>query len=286
MHKRKAEDQDASARPKVPRIEHPPSRSATSSPAQRSLQPPSKQPVPYQGTGKASATPSPGPAVVPNPTGSPAPNAASRPAAPKTGYLAMLERAKAAQEAAKPMGQIKHVRKEKLTRREREKMLAEAAAANKTNGLQAKGGKAAPGSRGNSATPIGTKPGDPAKKERRPVEIGYKGTIRPTSSSGPSYRGTMQSGKANASQLRRHVAHSDEEDGDDDEDEEDYESGSSDMEAGRDDIDREEMQSVRAARMEDEAALREENELKRQKLERQQKLQKLQAAAAAKKKMY
>lgn len=206
-------------------------------------------------------------------------------AAPKTGYLATLERAKAAQEAAKQAGQIKHKAVEKLTKKDRQKMLAEAAASQKGKGTAARG----PGGtkvRSKSADPVDSKAG-PAKKERKPVDLGYKGTMR----AGPAplaYSGTMRpSGSAvsrkpqpgSSKDRYRYASYSDEED--DMEDEEDYES-ESDMEAGMDDVDREEEEALRAARREDAEALREENELKRAKLEKKRKLDLL--AASMKKK--
>ena len=219
---------------------------------------------------------------------------APKPAAPKSGYLATLERAKAAQEAAKQMGGIKHVRKEKMTRRDREKMQAEAAATAKNAVVASKSGKSTPTSRSRSAEPTNLKPGE-VKKERKPIEVGYKGTIRPTANREPSYRGTMQSGRPPVSTANRarpgvnprrtgYTSYSDEEE-DEEDDERDYDS-ESDMEAGLDDLDQEELQSARIARKEDEQALKEENELKRQKAERKRKVEALAAAAAAKKKRY
>ena len=223
-------------------------------------------------------------------------------AAPKKGYLATLERAKAAQEAAKQMGQIKHVKVEKLSRRERERLQAEAAAAAAAEASR-KGkapiGRAAQGSeRSRDGLPVVGKAGT-VPKERKPVEVGYKGTMRPVSSQ-PAYRGTMSTGKASSAGGRygggrpkdrgtdyARWSDLDDEDEGDEEEEDDYDSqGSSDMEAGMDEIDEEELTSTKVGRKEDEAALREENELKRQKLERKKKLEQLQAAAAKKKRLY
>ncbi|KAG9613782.1 hypothetical protein KCV04_g16713, partial [Aureobasidium melanogenum] len=82
---------------------------------------------------------------------------------------------------------------------------------------------------------------------------------------------------------RRYASYSDEEEEEeDDELEDDYESGS-DMEAGVDEMYEEEEASARIARREDALALAEENELKRQKLERKRKLEEL---ASKQKKRY
>lgn len=214
--------------------------------------------------------------------------------APKTGYLATLERAKAAQEAAKTMGQIKHKPVEKLTKKDRLKMQQEAAEARKG---KAPAGRTAPANgakpRSKSADPIDARNG-PVKKERKPVDLGYKGTMRPVPAP-LAYSGTMRSagsavprkpqpgpskGAIGGSGDRyRYASYSDGEE--EDEEEEDYDSGS-DMEAGLDEVDEEEELALRIARREDAQALKEENELKRQKLEKKRKLDQL--AAAAKKK--
>lgn len=209
----------------------------------------------------------------------------------------MLERAKAAQESAKPLGLIKHHKTEKISRKERERLQAEAAAEAK-KGKAAAGRVSKAGDRSRDTTPATGKAGA-VQKEKKPVEVGYKGTMRPVSNQ-PAYRGTVQSGKSKANTKyggsrsggrdNGYARWSDEEemmeDDDVDEEEDDIDSASSDMEAGMDEIDREEFTSAKIARTEDEEALRLENELKRQKLERKKKLEQLQAAAAKKRKLY
>ena len=77
---------------------------------------------------------------------------------------------------------------------------------------------------------------------------------------------------------------SDLDEAEDEEEEEDYESdASSDMEGGFDDVEREETEALKFARKEDQAALEEEERLKREKLERKRKLLELSKSAAAKK---
>ncbi|KAL1302444.1 hypothetical protein AAFC00_002836 [Neodothiora populina] len=296
--KRKAEDVGRDMKSKAPRVDSasslpaPVSRSTTSSPAQRQgLPPPPKTQVPYRGTMGGAKPATAATAATPSvPAGKAA--AGATPAhtptssAPKTGYLAILERAKAAQEAAKQAGQIKHKPAEKLTKKDRLRLQAEAAAAQKGKSVPA---RAAPGVKGRSksADLVDSKSAQ-ARKDRKPVDLGYKGTMR----AGPTplpYSGTMRpSGSAvqrkpqpaSSRDRYRYASYSDEED-DMKEDEEDYES-ESDMEAGMDDVDREEEEALRAARREDAEALRQENELKRAKLEKKRKLEQL--AANAKKK--
>ncbi|KAG9681233.1 hypothetical protein KCU95_g13798, partial [Aureobasidium melanogenum] len=306
--KRKADDAASDFKPKVARTDTntsrfdqnaslapPPSRSTTSSPAQRAAVPPPKPAIPYRGSG---------PSAKPQFTTKPAttqsapvrPSAVSTtpsttPAPAKGGYLAVLEAAKQNAEAAKLAGQIKHKPVEKLTKKDRQRLVEEARAAQKGKPL-AKDAKAGLKSRGKSAEPlVDAKTGVPAKDKRKPVEVAYKGTMRSNAPAAPAYRGTMGGPggaaarkplpKASASSRsgygagRRYASYSDEEEEEeDDEPEDDYESGS-DMEAGVDEMYEEEEASARIARREDAIALAEENEHKRQKLERKRKLEEL-----------
>ena len=256
------------------------SRSATSSPGQRTI----------ATTSKAS-TRSPAPTGPPKPTGA-VPGA--KPAPAKTGYLAVLERAKAAQEAAKQIGQIKHHKTERLSRRERERLQAEAASKDKS--AVSKDGRSE--SRPAKAN-AGVSREEDSKKVRKPVDVGYRGTIRPTGPHQSAYRGTMGRAAVSSragppsSAYGRHLEGNrtrnryEDEDEDEIEEEEDYQSdASSVMEAGWDDVAKEEMASALLAKKEDEAAAEEEEALRRRKLERQKKLQALQDAAAKKKRVY
>lgn len=306
--KRKSEESGNDLRVKVARVDlngnsATPSRSATSSPALKAGVPPPKAQVPYRGTTRPSVPSGPSvPSPVPVSSTSKSITAApvTKPPAPaKSGYLATLERAKAAQEAAKQIGLIKHKPVEKISRRERLQREAEAAAQSKAT--SGKNGKQTPRSRSTSAAPTDPKGANAAERRRKPVEVGYKGTMRPTAApKEPSYRGTMGgpggvsrkalgSEKADtgryggSSSKNRYEDYSDEEE---DIEEDVYESDLSDMEAGLDDLDEEELMSAKIARKEDEEALREENELKRQKLERKRKLQQMASAAAKAKKRY
>jgi hypothetical protein len=117
----------------------------------------------------------------------------------------------------------------------------------------------------------------PEKPKRKPVEVSYKGTMRPTVTQA-AYRGTANPRAPAARERNDHYArdrygrrYSDDEDEEGDED--GYDSAaSSDMEAGAWDIDEEEDFALRKAKAEDAAAKREEEEHKRQKLLRKQAL--------------
>ena len=211
---------------------------------------------------------------------------------PKRGYLAALEKAKAAQ-AAKPSASVfKHKPVERLAKKDRLALKAEAAGRKKTGA-----GQNAKPALGSKNARDGAKADTPAKEKSKQSDTGYKGTMRP-SAAAPVYKGTMRPSPAtnNVSKSRPHgldksryedrsrsssvtakgkvkgrmagYASYSEVDLQDEEDEEDEDDGSdmsSDMEAGMDDMYEEEQQSLRAARKEDEEALREENELKARK---------------------
>ncbi|KAG9578252.1 hypothetical protein KCU77_g13179, partial [Aureobasidium melanogenum] len=313
--KRKADDAVSDSKPKVARtdtntsrFEHnaslapPPSRSTTSSPAQRAAVPPPKPAIPYRGSGpsaKIQSTTKPATTQSAPVRPSPVSNTSSTaPAAAKGGYLAVLEAAKQNAEAAKLAGQIKHKPVEKLTKKDRQRLVEEARAAQKGKPLP-KDAKAGLKARGKSAEPLADpKTGVSAKDKRKPVEVAYKGTMRSNAPAAPAYRGTMggpggaarkplpkapASSRSGYGAGRRYASYSDEEEEDEDEElEDDYESGS-DMEAGVDEMYEEEEASARIARREDALALAEENELKRQKLERKRKLEEL---ASKQKKRY
>lgn len=207
-----------------------------------------------------------------------------------------MAKAQAAQEAAKAAGpsQIKHKPVEKLSRREKARMLEEPKAQERAAAKGLKGHAAAgpKGDRSRSGTPIG-----PGQKKKL-AELSYKGTMKkPAPEREPlSYKGTMRKVDPDAVREKEkkkrladdkysgYVSWSDLDDAEE-EDQDDYESdASSDMEGGFDDVEREEMSALRAARKEDQEALQEEERLKREKLERKRKLQLLSKSAAAKKK--
>jgi len=170
-------------------------------------------------------------------------------------------------------------------------MQAEAAATQKGGKPATSRGVTATNARSKSAEPLGPSTGA-TKKDRKPADLGYKGTMRagPTPlaytgtmrPSGPAVRKPQPAKSKMGGDRYRYASYSDEEEEEDEmSEQEDYES-ESDMEAGMDEVDAEEEQAARIARKEDAEALREENELKRAKLEKKRKLEQL--AAAAKKK--
>lgn len=187
-----------------------------------------------------------------------------------------MARAKAAQEAARSVGAIKHKPVEKMSKKEKLAHEAEAKA------KQATGAPPRTTQKGQAKVPESKnfKPSEPEKKKS--ADLGYQGTMRPSPRE-PTYQGTMNKGSTLKSRSgsydrsrsaslgarpppKRYTYY---EEDDDMEEEEDYDSeGSSDMEAGVFDVDREEQQALRIARREDELALKEEEELKRKKLER------------------
>jgi hypothetical protein len=213
---------------------------------------------------------------------------------PKKGsYQEILARAKAAQQAKLPVGTIKHRQTEKLSKKER--LATIESTKGKSPAIKDKKGER---SRTGSAEASSKKSGEAVKKERKPLDLGYKGTMRPVSAE-PQYKGT--SGLARPGQPRkptgkekgaRYAGYADWDDLDDEEEElEEEEEGygsdvSSDMEAGAFDLDREEEMALKVARKEDAEALAEENRLKREKEERRRRLAKMAANAGKKKPIY
>ncbi|KAK5016361.1 hypothetical protein BJ546DRAFT_948944 [Cryomyces antarcticus] len=313
--KRRAEDQAEKNRAKVPRTEP---TGAVNRPATQPLRPPVSStpltsqasflstPLPNRSAANSSAFSSLAASksaqrpLVAQPSSTP--TSTTTAAAPKRGYQATLERAKAAQEAQTAIGVIKHKPVEKLTKRERLALQAEAAARNKQS--LGKDRKTVQDGRLKSADQAGSKTGETLKDRRKPLDLGYKGTMRPAATE-PAYKGTMRSSGSSSALPRRsgyedrsHSAslaakprekdyrarrgYSDDE-LDEEEEEDDYESDFSDMEAGAFDVDEEEALSAQIARKEDAEALKEETALKREKLERKRRMEALAAKASAKK---
>lgn len=212
-------------------------------------------------------------------------------AAPKKGYLALLQKAKE-KDTTKPVAPPGKQEPAKiLTRKERLALKAEASAV-------AKGKKPAAGLPGR---PTDGK-GDPSKEKRKPVEVGYQGTARPAKKPVEvGYKGTARPTSAPASSSRsgtpatkakpnpakgRYDGYADWDELDDmDDEEDDYASdASSDMEGGIWDVEEEEDLALKVAKKEDAEALAEEMALKRAKEERKRKLLAMSKAAAAKRK--
>ena len=194
-----------------------------------------------------------------------------------------MERAKAAQEDAKAKASagIKHKPMEKMSRKERLRMMEEAKAEHKS----VKRRKQNYSDRSRSGTPVTTKAG--------PTETSFKGAMKKKAEP-LAYRGTMRAvgpGEAKEKQKTKGQAqdkyggYADWSDLDDMEDEEEgYGSdGSSDMDAGWDDVEEEESRALRVARKEDQEALEEEERLRRDKMQRKKRLEELSRSAAGKK---
>ncbi|KAF9699649.1 hypothetical protein EKO04_002252 [Ascochyta lentis] len=265
--------------------------------------------VPYRGTAAPSSTKTVNPVAkksvasastavaprkatppAPKPTSTSTPSTTAAPASKPKGYLALLQKAKE-KDLTKPATPPVTVAPKILTKKERLALKAEASAA-------AKGKKpgAAPVPKAAEAK------GDALKTQRKPAEVGYQGTARPTKAAAPiGYKGTARPQSATAPSSRggtpaakpkakpekgRYDGYADWSDLDDmEDDEEDYASdASSDMEGGMWDVEQEEQLALKAAKKEDAEALAEEMRLKREKEEKKRKLMALSKAAAAKKK--
>jgi hypothetical protein len=250
--------------------------------ATKTSTPVTKKPVTPTASSPAVASKTPAPAAKPNGA------AAAAPAPKKTGYLAILEKAKEIQKAKPPAPPIKHERTKILTKEERLALRAEA-----------KGKKPA------AAVAARTKPGDPkvapadpvrrkssetgyqgTARPKKPVEITYKGTARPAAGAVPGKAAGYAAAKPKPAQQGRYGGYaswSDEEEEEIEDDEEGYES--SDMEAGAWDLDQEEQRALKEAKKEDALALAEEEAMKREKERRKQMLL-AQARERAKKRRY
>ncbi|EOA86415.1 hypothetical protein ACJQWK_05606 [Exserohilum turcicum] len=253
----------------------------TAAPASsKAANPPVRKPLQSSSAPAAAPkAPAPAPKAAPAATGS---AAAASSAAPKKGYLAMLQKAKE-KDASKPVAPpIKHEPTKILTRKERLALKAEAGVKGKkpVAGLPSKpvDPKVDP-SKEKKKVDVGYQ--GTARPAKKPVEVGYKGTARPTSVPATSSRNGVPAAKPKPNPTKgRYDGYADWDDLDAMEDEEDdYESdASSDMEGGIWDVEEEEQLALKAAKKEDAEALAEENRLKREKEERKKKL----AAMAAK----
>ncbi|KAJ5542290.1 Chromatin SPT2 [Penicillium sp. DV-2018c] len=105
-------------------------------------------------------------------------------------------------------------------------------------------------------------------KMRTPEPLSYRGTLGLPSKRGADDRRQQ----SRNSRQNEYLATDEEDEGDYGGYDDGYSDASSDMEAGIDDVDREEEEALRFAKREDEEALREEMRLKKEKLERQRKL--------------
>ncbi|CAK42919.1 hypothetical protein CBS115989_1229 [Aspergillus niger] len=209
-----------------------------------------------------------------------APPVSSKPP-PKGSFADLMAKAKALQEKAPTqVGMFKHqsAPKEKLSKVERKKKAVEAQTKDKDVRSAKKAGVTAGGA-------AGTKAGDgKVVKKREPEPLSYKGTARPTPSTGqPEYRGTAglpprktpgdrKAQSRSRPRMDEYLGTDEEDEGEYADDYDDYYSESSDMEAGLYDVEEEEAAALAAARREDEEEWRAELAAKQQKLERRKKL--------------
>lgn len=159
--------------------------------------------------------------------------------------------------------------KERLSKIERKKRQEEEQAKEK----QARSGKKA-------VSGVSSK--DKPARQRGTEELSYKGTAKPTQTpEPPTYRGTAGLPSKRGAYDRRHQSRNSRQNeylATDEEDEGDYggyggyddyySDASSDMEAGMDDVDREEAAALKFAKREDEEELRQEMAAKKEKLAR------------------
>ncbi|CAG7945759.1 unnamed protein product [Penicillium olsonii] len=195
---------------------------------------------------------------------------------PKGSFAAIMAQAKAAQDKAPiQAGMLKHQAgpKERLSKVERKRRQEEELAKEK----EARSGKKV-------STGVSAK--DKPARKRDTDGPSYKGTAKPTQTpEPPAYRGTAGLPSNRSAHDRRHQSRNSRQNeylGTDEEDEGDYggyggyddyySDASSDMEAGIDDVDREEAAALKFAKREDEEELRQEMAAKKEKLERQRKL--------------
>ncbi|EKV09368.1 Chromatin SPT2 [Penicillium digitatum] len=193
---------------------------------------------------------------------------------PKGSFAEIMAQAKAKQETVPVgVGLLRHQAgpKERLTKLERKRRMMELQAKEKEARLGRKAGLG-----------VAAK-GKPAVRQRDSEGPSYKGTAKPTQASEPpAYRGTAGLPSNRGGSDRRHQSRNSRQNeylGTDEEDEGDlggyddyYSDASSDMEAGIDDVDREEAAALEFAKREDEKELRLEMAAKKEKLERQRKL--------------
>jgi hypothetical protein len=280
--------------------------------AARPTPPPSLTTVPYRGTaapaGARVASPvirkpisqastssfapkAAAPAPKPAPPTAASSSTSTASAAPKKGYLALLQKAKE-KDATKPaIPPVQNGPTKILTKKERLALRAEASAGAKGKKPVA-GAPLRPTDAKGVPVPERKKPIEvgyqgTARPLKQPVQVGYKGTARPTSAPASTSRNGTPAARSKAQPTKgRYDGYAEWSDLDDmDDEEDDYASdGSSDMEGGVWDLQEEEQKALKVAKKEDAEALAEENRLKREKEERRRRLAALEKKAAAKRK--
>lgn len=217
---------------------------------------------------------------------------------PKGSYREIMMRAQMAKDSSYSFGQIKHKPVERPVKKDRVDSTSKAASNSKATGYRVVAQPRAGTVTAHRSTPSPRKhvPNILGKPKRKPLDLGYRGTMRPSSvepqpkpngrprSTGAQITHSAQIGaKISTKQAQdRHTGRQyrygseseefEEEDELDDDDSDDRGGG------GFDELMAEEEESLRAARREDEEARREENEHRRQKAEKKKALERLAAA--------
>lgn len=209
----------------------------------------------------------------------------------KRGFAALLEKAKVSQEASKVAvnNGIKHKPMDRVSRKEREK-LQKVPAVQQQKARPATQPKAAiraqSGAVQEARPSLQKKATETSYKgtmRKAPVELGYKGTMKAAGHEKPASKPVAKKGLGQ-DKYGGYASWSDLDEAEDDE--EDYDSGgSSDMEGGFDDVEREEIAALRAARREDQEALQEEERHRQDKLDRKKRLEALNKNAAARRRI-
>ena len=202
----------------------------------------------------------------------------------KRGFASIMERAKAAQEAAESAGPsgIKHKAAEKVSKRDRLKAAEEVKAQQRDQQQRSRPQGTVAQSTASVVAPMkGSETAHKTSVKRTPQPLAYKGTMRPAA---PGQRKDARPKVQAQDKYGGYASWSDVDDAEDEDEEDGYDSdGSSDMEAGFDDVVREDSLAARAARREDDEAAKEEERLRKEKLERKRKLLDLSKSAAARK---
>jgi hypothetical protein len=194
----------------------------------------------------------------------------------KGSFADLMARAKEAA-AQRPQGQVGGIRHQ-TTVKERPSKLAEKRRGEQEKLKAQKAGKDGKKIKSRSASPPPARKGDDKKDVKAPKSAPrptYKGTMGGATSHGKPY----QDAHAKKSRYDEYLG-TDEEDDSDAEDEDGYDGysdASSDMEAGFDDVEGEEMAALRAAKADDARELAIENRLKKEKEERRKRLEQIAA---------
>lgn len=277
--KRKAEDQ--LLRPPRPSTE---GTSKSAGPRPNTVPAASKSPrsgPPYSGSKVVAPKPAPKPGTTATTKTATAKTAPAKPAPapskppPKGSYAEIMMKAKQLQEKApKQAGMFRHqaVPKQRLSRMERKKRALEAQA-KETYARAEKKSESGAASKGKQGAKDPDEPSykGTAKPSQRPEQPSYRGTAGKSLNRGATGRDS-QSRSGKQSRVNEYLGTDEEDEGDYDGFGDYYSDQSSDMEAGLNDVEKEEAAALKVAQREDEEELRLEMAAKKEKMERQRKL--------------